>query len=142
MTRSAPFAIGLRRLAASGALLGLVAIGTTAAPKPAHAWWGHGYGWCCGVGLGIYLPPIVVAPPAGLRPGAGLLRAGPGARRAAAARLDPAALAERLLGSRPLGLTCGDRRRRPPEVPLQGDRRDRCFAGGSVLSSTLSNYAA
>ncbi len=60
MTHSASLATGLRRLAASGALIGLVAVGTTAAPKPANAWWAHGYGWCCGVGISI--PPIVVAP--------------------------------------------------------------------------------
>ena len=59
MTRSASLATGLRRLAASGALLGLVVIGTTAVPTPANAWW-RGGGWCCGVG--IYIPPVVVAP--------------------------------------------------------------------------------
>ena len=63
MTRSASLATALKRLAAAGGLLGLVAIGATAAPRPANAWWGHGYGWCCGVGVGIYLPPIVVVPP-------------------------------------------------------------------------------
>jgi len=62
MTRSASLTTGWKRLAAGGALLGLVAIGTTAAPKPAEAWWAHGGGWCCGVGIGLYLPPVVVAP--------------------------------------------------------------------------------
>jgi len=59
MTSSASLTTGLRRLAGAGALLGLVAIGTAAAPTPANAWW-RGGGWCCGVG--IYVPPIVVAP--------------------------------------------------------------------------------
>jgi hypothetical protein len=40
-------------------MLGLALAGITAAPKPANARW-HGYGW----GVGIYAPPIVVAPPA------------------------------------------------------------------------------
>jgi hypothetical protein len=72
MTRSSSLTTGLKRLAACGALLGLVAIGTTAAPKPAEAWWAHGGGWgggyyhgggwCCGVGIGLYVPPVVVAP--------------------------------------------------------------------------------
>jgi len=68
MTGSTSLAAGLKRMAACGALLGLVAIGTTAAPKPAEAWWAHGGGWgyhggwCCGVGVGIYVPPVVVAP--------------------------------------------------------------------------------
>jgi len=61
MIRSASLVTGAKRLAAAGALLGLVAVGTVAAPQPANAWWAHGYGWCCGVG--IYVPPVVVAPP-------------------------------------------------------------------------------
>ena len=60
MTRSASLVTGMKRLAAAGALLGLAAVGTIAAPKPAHAWWSHGYGWCCGVG--IYVPPVIIAP--------------------------------------------------------------------------------
>lgn len=56
-----------RKIATACAVLGLATIGITAAPKPANAWWhgygyGYGYGWRGGVG--IYLPPIVVAPPA------------------------------------------------------------------------------
>ena len=31
-------------------------------PKPANAWWYH-HGYCCGVGIGVVVPPIVVAPP-------------------------------------------------------------------------------
>ena len=77
MTRSGSRTTGLKRLAACGALLGLVAIGTTAAPKPAEAWWAHGGGWgggyyhgggwCCGVGIGLYVPPVVIAPHRGHR---------------------------------------------------------------------------
>jgi hypothetical protein len=51
-----------RRLAAGVALAGLVAIGVAAKPTPAEAWWRGG--WCCGVGIGVVLPPVVVAPPA------------------------------------------------------------------------------
>jgi hypothetical protein len=49
-----------KRLGALVALLGLVAVGTTAAPHKAEAWWRGG--WCCGVHIGIWAPPIVVAP--------------------------------------------------------------------------------
>jgi hypothetical protein len=51
-----------RSLGAALAVAGLVGIGIAAAPTPAEAWWRGG--WCCGVGIGIGLPPIVVAPPA------------------------------------------------------------------------------
>ena len=62
MIRSPSHATGLKHLAAAGTLLGLVAVGTAVAPAPANAWWrGGGYGWCCGVG--IYVPPVVIAPP-------------------------------------------------------------------------------
>jgi hypothetical protein len=47
------------RIAATCAVLGLATIGITAAPKPANAWWHH-YGW----GVGFYVPPVVMAPPA------------------------------------------------------------------------------
>jgi hypothetical protein len=53
--------VGMRRVMAGCAMLGLAAVGVTAAPQPAHAWWRGGYGWCCGVG--IVVPPVVVAPP-------------------------------------------------------------------------------
>ena len=49
-----------KRILAGAAVLGLVTIGVTAAPKPANAWW-HGGVWCCIVG--VYVPPVVVAPP-------------------------------------------------------------------------------
>jgi hypothetical protein len=50
-----------RKITLACAVAGLAAIGTAAAPKPANAWWHH-YGW--GWGVGVYVPPIVVAPPA------------------------------------------------------------------------------
>lgn len=50
----------LKRFGAALALVGLVAIGTTAAPGKAEAWWRGG--WCCGVGIGVVVPPVVVAP--------------------------------------------------------------------------------
>lgn len=52
--------IGMRRIMAGCAVVGLATIGVAAAPQPAHAWWRGGYGWCCSVG--IALPPVVVAP--------------------------------------------------------------------------------
>jgi hypothetical protein len=52
--------IGMRRIIAGCAVVGLATIGVAAAPQPAHAWWRGGYGWCCSVG--IALPPVVVAP--------------------------------------------------------------------------------
>jgi hypothetical protein len=53
-------AVSMRRVMAGCAMLGLAAIGVTAAPQQAHAWW-RGDGWCCGVG--VVLPPVVIAPP-------------------------------------------------------------------------------
>jgi len=50
----------LKRIFAATALLGLVIAGVTAAPQKAEAWW-HG-GWCCGVHIGVWVPPVVVAP--------------------------------------------------------------------------------
>ena len=49
----------IRRFGALAAVVGLVALGVTAMPGKAEAWWRGG--WCCGVG--IYLPPVVIAPP-------------------------------------------------------------------------------
>jgi hypothetical protein len=50
-----------RRLGALLAVAGLAAIGITALPGEANAWWRGG--WCCGVGFGVVVPPVVVAPP-------------------------------------------------------------------------------
>ena len=52
-----------RRITATAALLGLATIGIAATPKPANAWW-YNHGYCCGVGIGVVVPPVVVAPPA------------------------------------------------------------------------------
>ncbi len=50
--------IPYRRLGAIGAVAGLAALGVAAMPGQAQAWWrGPGFG------IGIALPPIVVAPP-------------------------------------------------------------------------------
>jgi hypothetical protein len=51
----------IKRFGAMAAVLGLVAIGVSAMPGKADAYWRGG--WCCGVGIGVVLPPIVVAPP-------------------------------------------------------------------------------
>jgi hypothetical protein len=103
------------RLGAVLAVIGLAGVGTAALPAPAEAWWRGG--WCCGVGVGILVPPVVFAPPnlcatAGLLPAAGGLLPAAGGVLPAAARVDPAALAGGLLGSRPLGLTIYQRRTR------------------------------
>jgi len=45
------------RWASAAAVFGLAAIGMAVAPYQAKAWW-HG-----GVGVGIYVPPVVVGPP-------------------------------------------------------------------------------
>jgi hypothetical protein len=52
-----------RRITATAALLGLATIGIAATPKPANAWC-YNHGFCCGVGIGVVVPPVVVAPPA------------------------------------------------------------------------------
>jgi hypothetical protein len=49
------------RIDAGLVLAGLVGVGVAAAPTPAQAWWRGG--WCCGVRFGLFVPPIVVAPP-------------------------------------------------------------------------------
>jgi hypothetical protein len=51
----------MKRCGVLAAVIGLVAIGVTAMPGKAEAWWRGG--WCCGVGIGVYVPPVVVAPP-------------------------------------------------------------------------------
>ena len=51
-----------RKIAAICTVAGLATIGTAVAPKPANAWWyNHG---CCWGGFGVFVPPVVVAPPA------------------------------------------------------------------------------
>jgi hypothetical protein len=50
----------IKRIGATAAVLGLVAIGVSAMPGKAEAYWRGG--WCCGVGIGVVVPPIVVAP--------------------------------------------------------------------------------
>jgi hypothetical protein len=51
----------MKRLGAPAAVIGLVALCVTAMPGKAVAWWRAG--WCCGVGIGVYVPPLVIAPP-------------------------------------------------------------------------------
>ena len=49
-----------KRLGVLAAVVGLVAIGVAAMPGKAEAWWRGG--WCCGIGIGVVIPPVVVAP--------------------------------------------------------------------------------
>jgi hypothetical protein len=49
-------------ITAAAALLGLATVGLAATPKPANAWW-YNHGYCCGGGVSVVLPPVVVAPP-------------------------------------------------------------------------------
>ena len=49
----------MRRLASIAAILGLATVGVAALPHDANAWWRGG-----GVGIGIYLPPVILGPPA------------------------------------------------------------------------------
>ena len=46
-----------KRLGSLAAIVGLAAIGIAAAPHEAKAWWRGGWG------VGIAVPPVVVAPP-------------------------------------------------------------------------------
>lgn len=48
-----------RRLGAIAAVAGLAAVGVASLPHPAEAWWRGG---CCAVGIGLWVPPVVVAP--------------------------------------------------------------------------------
>jgi hypothetical protein len=41
--------------------IAVASLGVIALPGRAQAWWHHG--WCCRVGVGIAVPPVVVAPP-------------------------------------------------------------------------------
>jgi hypothetical protein len=47
-----------KRLAAISAVAGLAALGVAAMPGQAHAWWRGP-----GIGFGLWVPPVVVAPP-------------------------------------------------------------------------------
>ena len=47
----------LKRLGTAAAVAGLAAIGIAAVPHEAKAWWSGGYG------VGVWGPPVVVAPP-------------------------------------------------------------------------------
>jgi hypothetical protein len=49
-----------RKITATCAVLGLAAIGVAADPAEANAWWRNYNGY----GYGVYVPPVVVAPPA------------------------------------------------------------------------------
>jgi hypothetical protein len=62
MTSSVARSSVTRRITATAALFGLATIAIAATPKPANAWWYH-HGYCCGVGIGVVVPPVVVAPP-------------------------------------------------------------------------------
>jgi hypothetical protein len=46
-----------KRLTSIAAVIGLAAVGVAAAPHEADAWWRGGFG------VGIVVPPVVVAPP-------------------------------------------------------------------------------
>lgn len=47
-----------KRLASAAAIVGLAAAGIAGVPHDAKAWWRGGYG------VGIYVPPVVLGPPA------------------------------------------------------------------------------
>ncbi len=48
------------RLGAIAAVAGLAAVGVASLPHPAEAWWRGP--WCCAIGVGVWVPPVVVAP--------------------------------------------------------------------------------
>jgi hypothetical protein len=50
-----------RKIAVTCAVVGLATVGVAATSTPANAWWYH-HG-CCWGGVGVVLPPVVVAPP-------------------------------------------------------------------------------
>lgn len=62
MTSSAARSTLINRITATAAILGLATVALAATPKPANAWWYH-HGYCCGWGVGVVIPPVVVAPP-------------------------------------------------------------------------------
>jgi hypothetical protein len=47
----------MRHFASIAAVLGLAAVGVAAVPHDAKAWWHEG------IGIGVVVPPVVVAPP-------------------------------------------------------------------------------
>jgi hypothetical protein len=51
-----------KSLASIAGIMGLAAVGVTAMPHDAKAWWRGGFG------VGIVLPPVVVAPPVYVAP--------------------------------------------------------------------------
>jgi len=55
----------MSRFSRFGTMLAIIAVaglGVIAMPGKAEAWWRGGW-WCCRVGIGITVPPVVVAPP-------------------------------------------------------------------------------
>lgn len=46
-----------KRISAVAAVAALAAVGVTAMPHDANAWWRGG------VGIGVWVPPVIVAPP-------------------------------------------------------------------------------
>lgn len=53
----------LKRIGTMLVVAGVASLGVIALPGKAEAWWRGGW-WCCRVGIGIAVPPVVVAPPA------------------------------------------------------------------------------
>ncbi len=51
-----------RCLGGAAAIAAVAAVGTIMLPAKAEAWWRGG--WCCRVGFGFVLPPVVIGPPA------------------------------------------------------------------------------
>ncbi|HUB12735.1 MAG TPA: hypothetical protein VMB34_12320 [Acetobacteraceae bacterium] len=49
--------ITAKRIAAIGAVAGLAALGVTALPSQANAWWRGP-----AIGIGVWVPPVVIAP--------------------------------------------------------------------------------
>jgi hypothetical protein len=49
--------VNTKRLASMAAVVGLAAAGVTALPHDANAWWRGG------IGVGIWVPPVIVVPP-------------------------------------------------------------------------------
>ena len=49
-----------RRLGVIAAVAGMAMVGVASLPHRAEAWWRGP--WCCAVGIGVFVPPVVVAP--------------------------------------------------------------------------------